>query len=107
MPIEVGHGFEAAEAGLSQAAFQAAASQMSSFRASDFFQQLVRAPALGRGAGQEIIQPLGGDPQAQTLQLRGQIIVRALFRGLGQVHHKPPVKDRRRSGSPGQDDAKG
>src|SRR6516162_7404596 len=55
MPFEVGHWFEAAQPSLGEAALEAAAGQIGDFRASDFFQQLARAPALGRGSCQEII----------------------------------------------------
>ena len=73
LPIEIGQGFEAAEAGLGEAAFEAAASPVFGFRAGDFFQQLPGTPTLSRGAGQEIVQALGGDQQAEMVQLRGQI----------------------------------
>lgn len=77
MPIEIGQRFEAAEAGLGETAFEAAASPVFGFGAGDFFQQLAGAPGLSRGAGQEIIQTLGGDQQADRAQLRGQIMIRA------------------------------
>src|ERR1039457_300220 len=51
------------------------ASPVFGFGASDFFQQLAGAPGLSRGAGQEIIQTLGGDQQADMAQLRGQIMI--------------------------------
>src|SRR5207249_564883 len=75
VPFEVSHGFEAAETGLSEAAFEAAAGEIGGLGAGDFFQQLVGAPALGGRPGQEIIQALGGDEQAQIFQLRGQVIL--------------------------------
>jgi hypothetical protein len=52
MPFEVGEGFEAAQARLREAAFEAAAGQVLGFRTGDFFQQLTGAPALRGGAGQ-------------------------------------------------------
>ena len=86
VPIEIGQRFEAAEAGLGEAAFEAAASPVFGFGAGDFFQQLAGTPALSRGAGQEIVQTLCGDQQAEMIQLRGQIRIRArvLPRGLGE-----------------------
>ena len=85
VPFEIGQRFEAAEAGLGEAAFEAAAGPVFGFGAGDFFQQLAGTPALSRGAGQEIVQSLGGEEQAELLQLRDQIILRArgLLRGLG------------------------
>ena len=104
VPFEVSHGFEAAETGLSEAAFEAAAGEIGGLGAGDFFQQLVGAPALGGRPGQEIIQALGGDEQAQIFQLRGQVILRR--RGLGRVHRKPPERDLRPSSFPGRDGAR-
>ena len=60
MPFEVGQGFEAAQARLSEAAFEAAAGKVLGFRTGDFFQQLPRAPALRGGAGQQVVQGMGG-----------------------------------------------
>ena len=42
VPFEIGQGFEAAEAGLREAAFQAAAGEVLGFGTGDFFQQLTR-----------------------------------------------------------------
>jgi hypothetical protein len=64
-PFEVGQGFEAAQAGLSETAFQAAAGEVQGFRTGDFFQQLARAPVLSRGAGQQVIEGFGGAEQTE------------------------------------------
>ena len=61
MPVEIGQGFEAAEAGLEEPTFQTVAGLLRDFGAGDFFQELMRRPTLGRGAGQQIVQAVGGE----------------------------------------------
>jgi hypothetical protein len=67
MPFEVGQGFEAPNARLGEAAFEAAAGEVLGFRTGDFFQELTRAPALRGGAGQDIVQGIGGEEQSEPL----------------------------------------
>src|SRR5262245_13333587 len=73
VPVEVGHGFETAQAGLGEAAFQAAAGLVRRFAAGDFFQQLAGGPALGGGAGQQVVEALSGEEQAYLLELCDQV----------------------------------
>ena len=59
-PLEIRHRFEAAQAGLREAAFQAAAGGGGGFGAGDFFQQLAGTPAPGGGAGHQVVERVGG-----------------------------------------------
>jgi hypothetical protein len=70
IPLELGQGFEVAQAGLRQAAFQAAASPVCGFGVGDFFQQLTRTSAPGGGASQQVVERVGGEEQAEVFQLR-------------------------------------
>src|SRR5712692_4109872 len=83
---------------MSQEAFEYAAGKVLGFGAGDFFQQLARRPALSGSAGQQVVQGLSREDEAEMLQLGSQIIARVrVLRGLGRVHRKPPSGELRRS----------
>src|SRR5258708_6478630 len=74
-PIKVGDGFEATETGQAKAALKAAARLVGQFVSRDLFEEGVRRPTLGSGAGNEVGKVGGGNAQAdlgkQRSHLRG------------------------------------
>src|SRR5213080_1142285 len=55
VPVEVGHGLEASDAAVTQAAFETAPATIGQLDPSDFFEQCGRAPAARCGTGDQIV----------------------------------------------------
>ena len=66
VPLEVGDRFEAAEAGRAQAPFESAPRALVEFGLDERFEQDQRTPAFLRGAGDQVVEVLGGVRQARA-----------------------------------------
>jgi hypothetical protein len=69
VPFPIGHGFEAAEACVSEPAFHAVPEAGIEFRLGEVFEQDDGAPALLRGARHQIIQLRGGVDEPELAQV--------------------------------------
>jgi hypothetical protein len=65
IPVEVGHGFESAEATASAPAFEAAASAVLFLEEGDVLEELAWTPSFLGGHGDEVVQVGGGDEQTE------------------------------------------
>ncbi len=92
VPVEVGDGLEASDAGSLKAAVEAASCLFDLLEASDFFEDLCGRPAALGSACEEIVESLGNGDETDFVQPGGQVsCVRRHRRRCGeQVHRRSP-----------------